>query len=330
MKSGFPLLALLGLLGSGMTGSSMAGPRIAVVSRGDNNVKLLDVVNDRIRSKGKEISVGETPGEMCSSPNGRWLFVGELASKSVVVIDLATNSVTGKMSDPGMKRPDGCTVSPDSKKLYLMDLWANRVFVFSTETNKLLKEIDVDGVQPRRAIFTPDGKKIIVSLEKSNKLAVIDALTDKLIGSVKTGVAPRCLASTPDGKYIVACVIDDDSLEYFKADTLEMEQSVGVPRSPQVVRITPDGQLLFVLGHINSVLGVASLRPIGEERRIAITIPVGKYPVRMAMSPDGKYLYTTGDDGISVIDLLLMQVTNTVSAAAFGKPAHAEDIVYLK
>lgn len=304
---------------------------IAAVSLADHAVRIYNVKDDHIWSSGiTAIPVGNAPAELCTDRAGKELYVTEQASKSVVVIDLATKAVIARLSDPAIMRPDGCAVSPDGGKLYLMDLAANKVFIFSVSSRKLLSQVST-GAEPRRAIFTPDGKKVLVSIENADELTVLDAKSDKVIGHIKTGHSPRCLAITPDGKYIVTCVIDDDALGYYKADTLEFDQEVGVPRSPQVIDISPDGQILFSLGHAwDGVLGVVSLRAIGEERRVANQITVGGNAARMTMSDDGNFLYIGSDNGVGLFDTRLMKLLWNIAAAPAGMPPGVGDVIFLK
>src|ERR1039457_285433 len=134
-------------------------PMLAVSLRGENAVKLYDIIftgyggGDAWLRPGKSIPVGKGPSEMCLAPNGKSLFVSDVADKKVSMIDLNSKDVTGTLSDPGMQSPDGCTVSADSKKLYSVDQSAGAVFVFSVDSKQMLRKIPV-GKEPRRAILS--------------------------------------------------------------------------------------------------------------------------------------------------------------------------------
>jgi YVTN family beta-propeller protein len=304
---------------------------LAAISLVDHKVRVYNVKDDHIWSGGiTAIAVGDAPVEMCTDAAAKRLYFTEKSSPSVVVIDLAEKAVTARMTDRAMKRPDGCMVSPDAEKLYLMDLAADDVFIFSTKTNQLLSQVST-GHEPRRAIFTPDGKRVLVSVENAEELTVLDAVTDKIISHEKTVQSPRCLAVTPDGKYIVTCLIDDDALGYYKADTLEFDQEMGVTRSPQVVDISPDGQILYSLGHAwEGVLGIISLRPIGEERRVANQITIGGQAARMTISDDGKFLYIGSENGIGLFDTRLMKLLYNEPGAPYGMAPGVGDVIFLK
>ena len=79
----------------------LADPMLAVVTRGDNAVNLYRARGQSL-SLLKSIPVGKRPNELCLDPNGKRLFLGQIADKSVAVIDLVSQSVVATMADPGM------------------------------------------------------------------------------------------------------------------------------------------------------------------------------------------------------------------------------------
>lgn len=264
-------------------------------------------------------------------PDGKRVYVSNANESSITVIELDSASIAATISEPNLHTPDGCVVSPDSKKLYVTAARKDTVFVFSTETNKLIKQIPV-GKVPRRIIFSPDGGKIYVansgsSTVSSNELSVIDARTETVTGTIKVGREPRPMTFMPDGKTLLVGNIEDDTVTYIKAATGEAEMTVGVSQSPQRLIVTPDSQLLFVVGRIDAVIGIVNLRSVGEYRRIVGTVKVGAAPWGMAMSGDGKYLYVSSNEenNIAVVDLLLMK---TVSRVPAGKDP--SDVIYRK
>jgi YVTN family beta-propeller protein len=297
---------------AGATQICAAEPMLAVVARGDGVVNIY-----RARGIGlqliKSVAVGKRPGEMCLDPSGKRIFVGETPEKSVAELDLASQSVVATMTDPDLKSPDGCTVSPDSSTLYMIDSSGDTVFAFSTSSHKLVAKIPV-GKEPRRALFTPDGKMLLVSNAHSDTISVIDPATAKVVREIKTGKEPRDMLWTPDGKSLVVALVVDDSIAYFKADSLAFERQVGSQRSPQRLAISSDGAVLFSLSRYENAISVADLTEAGD-RRFVSSIPVGHYAFNMTMSPDGKMLYTANsqiDNTISIIDVRLMRVMNTI------------------
>jgi len=300
----------------GCAGACFGEPMLAVVIRGEGAVKLFKAKGPGLQLA-KKIPVGKDPSEMCVDPTEKRIYVAETSKNEVAVIDVATQSVVATFKDPDMKKLDGCTVSPDSSKLYMIDAQGNALVVFATDSGKVLARIPV-GKQPRRALFTRDGKSVLVSNAREDTISVIDAASAKVIRAVKTGKEPRDMVWTRDGKFLAVALINDDSIAYFKADTLELDQQVGTERSPQRLAVSLDGELMYSLSRYQNSISIAEIGK-GGERRFQSTIPVGRYAMNMAMSADGRYIYTGNtsiDDTISIVDLRYQKVMNFISSGA--------------
>ena len=292
---------------------------LAVSLRADNVVNLYNVTGFGLGlNLVKAVPVGKSPGEMCLAPSGNLLFVSNVGDKTVGMIDVQAKSLAATLSSPDMGSPDGCTVSQDSRTLYSIDQRGAQVIVFSVETKQQIAKIPV-GKEPRRAITSPDGKRIVISNAGDNTLSVIDPATNKVIKTVKTGTEPRDMAYSPDGKMLAVGLIEDDSVEFFHADSLEHIQQAMGARSPQHVEFSPDGKRLYVVGKISDQIGVLRITDHG---RLMDNIPVAHGPTGatdswgMAMSPDGHYLYVTniGEGLISIIDTELMKTFRSMPA----------------
>jgi len=119
---------------------------------------------------------------------------------------------------------------------------------------------------------------------------------------------------TPDGKLLVVALVVDDSIAYFDAGSVSFDRQAGTQRSPQRLAISSDGAMLFSLSRYENAFSFADLSESGE-RRFVSSIPVGRNAFNMAISADGKTLYTAHsqlDNTISVIDVRLMKVMNTI------------------
>jgi YVTN family beta-propeller protein len=303
---------------------------LAVSSADQGAVLFFNVIGgglylDQIAS----VHVGVHPGEMCLAPDENQLYVNTRGEKGAVIIDVRTQTVTGVLKAPGMDTPDSCVVSPDSKKVYVVDPAAASIFVFSAETKQFETEIHV-GKEPRRVIFSPDHKSVLVSNSQANTLSVISAADNKVVRTIKTGNEPRDMVFSPDGKLLAVTLIDDDSVEFFKADTLDFKEQVGAVRSPQHLGFTPDSQRLYIVGKISDEVAVMH---IGSHSRVDFTIPINRGPLGVmgswgfAMTPDAQYLFVTNlsEGTVSVIDTHSMKLFR-----AFPAGQAAIDVVYIK
>jgi YVTN family beta-propeller protein len=80
----------------------------------------------------------------------------------VSVISTATNTVTAVINDSSFNMPDGIAVTPDGRKVYVVNngpnFDGNTVSVIDTGTNTVTETITLpDGKGPNTVSVTPDG-----------------------------------------------------------------------------------------------------------------------------------------------------------------------------
>src|SRR5690348_5846604 len=108
-------------LAAGMTAHAAPDTLVLVANSGDGTVSVFSAVKTNgvpfLRPL-KVLPTGKGPSEICLSPDGARAYVSNALESSITVLDLKSISVASSFSDPSMKRPDGCVVSPDGSKLY--------------------------------------------------------------------------------------------------------------------------------------------------------------------------------------------------------------------
>jgi phospholipase C len=283
-------------------------------------VNLYEVDGPQVKLK-KSVPVGKAPGRMCLAPDGRRLFV--LTATGATAIDLTTETVATTFADPAVKSPHGCIVSYDARKLYLADRGASAVLVFSVDSGRLLKKIDVPA-DVRYGVYTLGNKWLVFSCGDGKALAVVDPATDTVTRTVKTvSLDPRSMVITPDRKYLVVALVSADLMTFYDAGTLEPVNSFGVTRSPQDMVVAPDGERIYVAGYYEGVIGVIDLREhnaegVGEWRQSS-AIPVGP-AASIAISSDGNYLYASPTDGTgTIVDLRSWKIIKPPALKGAGR-----------
>src|SRR5712691_7849771 len=100
----------------------------------------------------KTLPIGAGAREVCISADGRRAYVPNGADNTITVVDLQeTPRVIATIAPPGVKKPDGCATSPDSKKLYVAASESDALLVIAADTNQVLKQVEV-GEEPRRVL----------------------------------------------------------------------------------------------------------------------------------------------------------------------------------
>ena len=126
-------------------------------------------------------------------------YVANTNDNTVSVIDTATNLVVGPPIPVGI-RPDGVTVTPDGKHVYVTNTGGDpnpgTVSVIDTATNKVVGPPIAVGISPLGIAITPDGKHAYVtnsSISTGGTVLVIDTATNTVgpliaVGNNPTGV----------------------------------------------------------------------------------------------------------------------------------------------
>ena len=120
---------------------------------------------------------------------GQRLFLAAEENSTVVVIDLRTNKLIGKIV--GAKAPHSMGYNSESKKLYVVDDGGpNQVEIFDGTSFKLLGTIPMEA-HADVSIYDPDSKLFYIgnggrqAKEDYTLISVVDTTTDKKVGDIK-------------------------------------------------------------------------------------------------------------------------------------------------
>lgn len=311
-------IMLAGALAACTAIPGMAAPTLAVAVQGEGAVNFYSALAGGVLLlPAGSVHVGKRSGELCLSRDQKQLFVS--TDKDVAIVDVGTKSVVGNLTAPGLGAPDGCDLSADGKKLYVISPESNSLFIFDTQSKQFLKKIDVQK-EPRRVIVTPDGQKALVANSGSNTLSVLDTSNDTITGEVKTGIEPRDMTFSPDGKLLAVTLIDNDSIGFFDGHTFDFKWQIGAVRSPQHFGFSPDSSRLYVVGKISNQLGIVGISPV--KARTLDILQTDQGPLGLlgdwgfAMSPNGLFTYVSNlsEGTVAIIDVTLNKQVRTIYA----------------
>lgn len=270
---------------------------LIVTNGGDGTVSIFDATSAPKLTA--TIAVGKEPDELCVAPNGNRAYIVNRADNSVSVIDLDTLKTTATVTHPTLKRPDGCAVGVDSKKLYVASSEQNALVVVSTETNQVVKDIPTSK-NPRRVAVSPDGKKVYASSEGTGDVHVLDASTDTLLKTIRVGHSSRNLTFTPDGKTLLVLHTLQDTVSLVDTATNEIMTTIGIGTAPQEIAVTSDGVLAFALARGNNNLNVIWMAA-EHTRKSFRSVELLSWPIDMAVSDRNIYVVHDRDDSLSVV-----------------------------
>jgi YVTN family beta-propeller protein len=124
------------------TGITSDGKTLVATLNGENMLAIVDLTTDQV----VRVEVGKGPAQVYIDGNNQFAYVAnqgteDAPSHSVSVVDLASKKVTATIETG--KGAHGVVTSPDSKHLYVTNMYENTVTVIDTEQNKVLDTIKV-------------------------------------------------------------------------------------------------------------------------------------------------------------------------------------------
>jgi DNA-binding beta-propeller fold protein YncE len=190
---------------------------------------------------------------------------------------------------------------------------------------KVIDTVDMGGIVSH-AVFTPDGKRALVTKFNDHKVSLLDVNGDKVTYSkldLPTGQWPYNVAVAPSGK--IALTADngnagnsDGSVDTVSVVDLEINppritDRVVVGDGPEGLAISPKGDVavaMILAGSNNKSAyfynrnGTASVLSISGKKVAKIgDVEVGGLPEGAAFTPDGNYLYVGNylDEDLSIL-----------------------------
>jgi len=136
---------------------------------------------------------------------------------------------------------------------------------------------------PFKVAFTPDGSRAVVTEFDENAVAILDRASGKVLHHIPTrGEEPTGVAVTPNGALAVVTNSLSGSVAFvdLKALTTELLPLRGVPWD---VVLSPDGARAYVSVSQLDQVAVIDM----EARKVIGTIPTGRRPRALAITPDG-------------------------------------------
>jgi YVTN family beta-propeller protein len=301
---------------------------------GADTVSVLNLTNNTLQQTISDSSFSE-PYTVTINAAGTKAYVTNSDIRTVSVIDLATNTVTGVIG--GFDGPSGFAITPDGNYAYVNNYGGpiagsgngTTVNVVDLNTNTIVGPPITVGTAPAALAITPDGAYVYVVCYQNGNLgtgtiSVIKTSNNTVLPNPITGLSgPFAIAITPNGKYAYVTNFGSNnftpvgntvSVVNISSNTIAATIALGI--QPSGIAITPDGSLAYVSNYstlyngpsftdLTPSQGVVNIIDIQTNSVISPIIGVGFSPDSIAISPNGQFAYVTNyaSNSVSVIAL---------------------------
>jgi YVTN family beta-propeller protein len=253
-----------------------------------------------VRPIGRMVTFAGRPVDLALTPNGATVVAKD--TRGIVVVDARTATLRQELSFPsgggslhGIAIGGGQVYATDSgSKLWIASPSADGRYAWK-------RSIPLPGPPDKSAAYgcgialAPDAKTALVCLSRANRLAVIDLARGRVVRTIATGIAPFAVVFLPGGRH--AAVSNWGGRFPRPGETTADSAGTAVPVDRRGVGVS----------------GTVSIVEIDSGKNVA-TVPTGRHPSALALSPDGRTLATAdaNDDTVTLIDIKTRTVSRTV------------------
>ncbi|PVU69576.1 hypothetical protein DDW06_02965 [Sulfolobales archaeon SCGC AB-777_K20] len=256
------------------------------------------------------------PWGIAYDPSNGYIYVADVGSGTVSVINGANNSVIAKI--PVGTEPWGIAYDPSNGYIYVTNYGSDTVSVINGATNTVMATIPVES-GPWGIAYDPSNGYIYVANWGSGTVSVINGANNSVIATIPVGSWPEGVAYDPSNGYIYVTNYGSDTVSVINGATNTVMATIPVGIEPAGVAYDPSNGYIYVTNYGSGTVSVIN----GATNTVMATIPVGIEPAGVAYDPSNGYIYVTnyGSDTVSIISAPAQAiVTITVTFTESGLP----------
>ena len=206
------------------------GSKVFVANRGGDTISMYTATGNTL-TPAQTIPLPSGlngPSALVVSPSGTTLYVANDHSDSVDIINIATTTVTSRIT--GFDGPRGIVVSPNGQKLYVANYGGDTIRSYDLVSSTLSAPITV-GYVPNGIAISPDGTRVYVANQIDNSVSVVNTSTNGTT-SLAVSDGPYGIAVSQDGARVFVARAGSGAIAvidtFNDANTVVANVSVGV------------------------------------------------------------------------------------------------------
>lgn len=237
----------------------------------------LSVIDMATRQEVRRIPVLREPHHWALTPDRSTLLVGDSAGNELLFLDPVTFALRRRLV---IADPYQLGFSPDGKYLVVNGLARAQIDIYDAGTYKLVHRFRIRSM-PSHMAFTPDSRRVFISLQGTNRVVAIDLDTMKIAWDKPVGPAPAGVLYQ-NGQVLVADMGADYVMVMDPRDGREIRR-IHTGKGAHQLFLSPDGKLIYVNNRISSTIVVLDAKSLAELR--TYHLPGG--PDDLQFAPNG-------------------------------------------
>jgi YVTN family beta-propeller protein len=293
----------------------------------------VSVINGTTNSVVRSIAVGgSSPSIVAVNPNTNTIYVASYDSSTVSVIDGTTNSLMGSINVGGA--PSDVAVNPNTNTIYVAssdpDTFSvsGTVSVISGTTNRVVRNITMDGSSPTSVAVNPTTNTIYVASYDSNITSVIDGKTNRVVKNITMdGSPPTSVAVNNATNTIYVASYDSSTVSVIDGTTTNrVVRNITMDSSPPSdVAVNPNTNTIYVASYDSSTVSVIDgtitngMRISGSTSGLeSEEIAVLSRPSDVVVNPNTNTIYVveSGSNTVSVISGTTNRVVDRIDVGS--------------
>jgi YVTN family beta-propeller protein len=220
--------------------------------------------------------------------NGR-IFVSHATVAQA--IDIKTKKLIGTI--PDTKGIHGIAIAGDLNKGFTSNGRDSSVTIFNLKTFEVITKLYVTGRNPDAILYDPFSLKVFTFNGGGNNSTVIDAKTNRVIGTIPLDGKPEFSVTDGNGKIFVN-IEDKSVINVINSVTLKVEQHWPIFPGEEPSGLALDNQTHRLFSVCGNKLMVVTDSGTGK---IITTLPIGDRCDGVAFDPEKKRVYASNGEG---------------------------------
>jgi DNA-binding beta-propeller fold protein YncE len=216
-----------------------------VLNSGEAAVSVLDPAT---RLEVRRIPMLREPHHLVLSPDGRQLVIADSGGNELHFVNATTGDVLRRER---ISNPYHLEYSPDSRFFVIASLRRDQVDIYDAATLELLQRFR-PGDMPSHIAFSPDSKRVFVTLQGDRAVAAFDLQSRTTLWTAEVGREPAGII-WHRGRLIVG-IMGADHFVSLDPETRETRIAFTIGRGAHAIFPSPDGRALFATSRVDSRL----------------------------------------------------------------------------